>query len=82
MHTLLWYDLAMENKGVLEKAPQKEDAKAHIQLMMQECAVMGTNDFEIPALVRLIKRLDALDITPEEAMSEAEKIRYSKQEYR
>lgn len=61
---------------------EKQEALDHINLMMQECSIMGANDYEIPALQKLVEQLKSDKITPEEAAVQATKIRYSKQEYR
>ncbi len=67
---------------LIDTGKEKEAAKNHIGLMMQECSVMGTNDSELPALQKLLARLDKNEVSPEEAMAHATSIRYSKQEYR
>lgn len=72
-------------KGNIDTVPsikEKEDAQTHINLMIQECNIMGTNDFEIPALRGLLEKLNKDEISPEEATKEATSIRYGKQEYR
>ena len=70
------------NTTVENKIKEKTEAQNHINIMMQECAVMGTNDYEIPALKKLLEDLKADKLTPEEATIKATQIRFSKQEYR
>lgn len=57
-------------------------AIAYVHHIMQECAVMGTNDSEIPHLMSLIEKISAKEITLEEACKLARAIRDAKQDYR
>lgn len=50
-------------------------------VIQQEVAVMGSNDYEIPALNKLIERLKKGEISPEKALADAKEIRSSKQDY-
>jgi predicted RNA-binding protein associated with RNAse of E/G family len=60
---------------------QKEQAVMIIGEMKQQAAVMGANDFEIPALDNLLIALNQGEITPEEAIAEAHKIVNRKTDY-
>jgi len=42
---------------------------------------MGGNDYEIPALEKLIESIRNEELSPKEALNQAEKIRDSKQNY-
>lgn len=49
--------------------------------IQQEVAIMGSNDYEIPALNKLIERLKKGEISSGDAIAQATKIRDSKQDY-
>ncbi len=69
----------MENQT--EKILTIEEALSIINGLAQECHVMGANDYEIPALSKLEDQVKAGEISPEESVLAAKKIRYSKQDY-
>ena len=58
-----------------------EEAAAAIGLIIQECSVMGANDYELPELMRLQAAVKNQEIDPAEAISRAEAIKASKQDY-
>lgn len=64
-----------------EKIANITNAIVHIQAKMQECSVMGANDYEMPALERLIQQVQTKRISPWEAIMQADGIRDSKQDY-
>lgn len=61
---------------MVEKTP--EDV---IMMIRQEVYMMGANDYEIPALDRLLEELRKGKITPEEAIKQARAIQARKQDY-
>lgn len=67
-------------EGALNKI-QKEQAVMIIGEIKQQVAVMGANDFEIPALDNLLMALNQGEITPEEAIAQAHKIVDRKTDY-
>ena len=58
-----------------------EEAVASIGLIIQECSVMGANDYELPELMRLQAAVKNQEIDPDQAISRAEAIRAAKQDY-
>lgn len=60
---------------------QREQAVMIVGAMKQEAAMMGANDFEIPALDSLLEALNQGQITPEEAIAQAHKIVSRKTDY-
>jgi hypothetical protein len=58
-----------------------EDAINTIMAIQQEVAIMGSNDYEIPALNKLIEHLKKGEISSGDAIAQATKIRDSKQDY-
>ncbi len=63
------------NNNLIEKTINE------IEAIKGEVAVMGANDYEIPALEALINSLKNKEILPEKALEQAIKIRDSKQDY-
>lgn len=57
------------------------EAADKIMAVMQDVAVMGANDSELPTLNRIVERLKKGEITPEEALEQAFKIQDSKAAY-
>lgn len=72
-----------ENKEIFvkEEADLIQEAVAKISIIIQNCAVMGANDSEIPTLMNLIKEVEAKTISPDEAVAKAQQIIGSKQDY-
>jgi len=67
-------------EGFRPNTPE-DSAIAQIKAIKGEVAVMGFNDYEIPALDDLISCLEKRTCTPEEALRAAEHVRDSKQDY-
>jgi hypothetical protein len=65
----------LDNGNLLEKTVKE------IKAIEGEVAVMGVNDYEIPALEALINSVKNKEISPEEAVRQAIKIRDTKQDY-
>lgn len=59
----------------------KEETIKEIMIIRQEVAIMGSNDYEIPALDGLIESLKKGEVLSKDALAEAIKIRNSKQDY-
>jgi len=62
----------INNENLIEKT---------IKAIENEVSVMGGNDYEIPALEKLIESIRNEELSPKEALNQAEKIRDSKQNY-
>lgn len=60
---------------------ETEKAISTIMMIRQEVATMGANDYEIPALDKLIDDLKNFKITPSDALKRAFSIQNSKQDY-
>jgi hypothetical protein len=58
-----------------------DDAIMIVSEIRQQVAVMGANDYEIPAIDRIIEALKLREITPKEAISEANIILGRKNDY-
>lgn len=58
-----------------------QEAEAFIRGIMEEVAVMGANDSELPDLERLIAGMKERKYRPKEAMEKAVFIRDRKQDY-
>jgi len=59
----------------------KEQAASEIRMIMQECYMMGANDYEIPTLKQLEEDVREGEIDPEEGIKRAREILGSKQDY-
>lgn len=64
-----------------EYQKEREAAVLIIGEMRQQAAIMGANNFEIPAFDNLLVALNERQITPREAIAEARKILESKSDY-
>jgi hypothetical protein len=58
-----------------------ESAKNEIEAIRQEIYMMGANDYEIPAIDKLIERLERNECSPEEALKKALTIKGGKADY-
>ena len=71
----------------MDKEPRPDNkidigiARQHIESVRAEVAQMGANDSEFSSLNQIISDLEDRIITPEEAISRANKVRDSKQSY-
>ncbi len=65
----------INNENLIEKTIKE------IKAIENEVSVMGGNDYEIPALEKLIESIRNEELSPKEALNQAEKIRDSKQNY-
>ena len=63
-----------------EKITQKE-ARERVSMVLQDVAAMGANDSEFFEISQILKNLEEGNITPEQAVQEAEQIKSSKQDY-
>jgi len=70
----------MKNETIGLNNNTEETIRA-IMAIQQEVAVMGSNDYEIPTLNKLIENVKNGEISPKEALAQATKIRDSKQDY-
>jgi uncharacterized Fe-S cluster-containing radical SAM superfamily enzyme len=71
-------------RGMNEKIHPKSDADAvaaEIGGILAEVSVMGFNDYEIPALQELMRKVSAGEIDPQLALGQARSIRGGKQDY-
>ena len=57
------------------------DIIANLNLVQREIYMMGGNDYEIPAIAALIEKFQRKEISGEEAIKEAHKIKSRKMEY-
>jgi len=64
-----------------EDIKEKEDAKMAVMCIRDEVAIMGFNDYEIPAIDKIVEDLEADRMTPAEAVEAAWRIKASKQDY-
>lgn len=58
---------------------EKKDAEIFIRIKMQDCNIMGNNDYELPTLERLIEQVKNDEVSPEEAKKTAQQIFDAKQ---
>lgn len=58
-----------------------ESVVAEIGNIMTEVSVMGFNDYEIPALMKLMDDVKNKKIDPKEALNQAYSIKNQKQDY-
>lgn len=56
----------------------KEEVVTKIKFIRQQTAVMGANSSELPDLEELIRRVEAGECVPEEALMLAENIKFRK----
>lgn len=59
----------------------KDSAIAEINLILQQIATMGANDFEIPTLYGIIENIRRGVTSPEEGLEDAKRILINKQDY-
>ncbi len=71
----------MERITASEVGPSIPQAYAAITSVMQQVSAMGRNDYELPALRRLLADLEERVIAPADAVAEAISIRDGKQDY-
>lgn len=64
-----------------QKTLSLEDTIGEIEIIKQNCATMGANDYEIPTLNGLIASLRAGQLDPQTALEQAHQILGSKQDY-
>ena len=69
------------NEGLNISDNLLEKTIGEINILKQEVATMGANDFEIPTFNKIIENLKNGKCSPEDAIKEAMKIRSSKQDY-
>lgn len=69
----------MENAPIVSNEISK--TAEEIMIIRQEVAVMGSNDFEIPTIDRILKQLQDGEIRPAEALSRVREIQKMKQDY-
>jgi hypothetical protein len=69
--------------GADENSEERERQIAHtkIDMILQEVYMMGANDYEIPALMKLKEQVLAGEIDPQEAVGQAQAIKDNKQDY-
>lgn len=71
--------------GPDQAPPAEQDPKAkafgHIEMVRQQCAVMGFNDTEWGQLDEIKRQLEEDEISPEEAQMKADGVFNSKQDY-
>ena len=71
--------------GPVQAPKQEEDPKKralnHIEMIRQQCAVMGFNDSEWGRLDEIRNKLNEDQISPEEAETQADAIFAGKQDY-
>ena len=60
---------------------KKEDAQSYIAMIKQQVALMGANNYEFEELDKILKLLQAGDISEDEARSRVYAILESKQDY-
>jgi hypothetical protein len=61
--------------------PNRSEAMARVQGIMGETMQLGANDSEASAFQSILERLQAGELTPVEAIREAEGVKNSKQDY-
>lgn len=59
-----------------------EEAVGFIGTVMEECAIRGANDSEMPDLAKLMKAVENKEINPAKAKEIAQQIKNSKMDYR
>jgi hypothetical protein len=64
-----------------EKRKEVEQAILVVGEIKQQVAIMGANDFEIPALDNILRALNESQVTAQEAIKEATLIRDRKSDY-
>ena len=81
MLSRLCYTFIMSFESMGQKKMPTSEAVAAIMALRAQTEVMGANDYEGSAFTRLQKRLEDGEITPQEALREAQGILESKQDY-
>ena len=71
----------MEQESENTQQPNFGEAMMRVQGIMAEVSVLGANDYEMPALQRLLAELQSGDITPQEAIAKALVIQAGKMDY-
>ena len=71
----------MDNNEKNKTLPNQTEAFATVSAIMQAVNAMGANDYEMKALERILIELQRGDVTPWEAIVQAERIKDSKQDY-
>lgn len=70
----------MENESI-NNQPSFSDAMNRVQGILAEVAVMGANDSEFESFNIILRELQAGNITPTEAIAQAEGIKAAKMDY-
>jgi len=73
----------MTNKSELPQPENnsKQSVEFKIRGILQDVAVMGANDYEIPAINAVLEKLQSDEYSPEEALEKAQKIIEGKADY-
>ena len=75
------YTVCMENETKKIEQPSFSEAMMRIQGIMAEVNVMGANDSEFENFRKVMAGLQAGNLTPSEAIAQAQGIRDSKMDY-
>lgn len=71
----------MENEPTKNEQPNMNEAMKRIHGLMAEVSPMGANDSEFADFEIVLRKLQAGEITPSEAIAQAEAIKGSKMDY-